>query len=118
MNAPANELAPACRLSPHIALQVADHDAALEFFKTFLRASIVERGEHESAVKCGDVTFHVEQAAAGKTFFELETDDLDATHAALERAGCNTTASRTPEGDPSWLVATPFGFRFHLYAPR
>ena len=109
---------PAFKLSPHISSLVSDHDGALELFEKLFGMSVEERGKTESAVKCGDMTFHVEESSAGQAFFEFTTDDLEAARAELERRGCKMKESQTPEGDRSWLVATPFGFRFHLYQPR
>lgn len=53
----------------------------------------------------------------GAAFFEFETDDLEATRRELLDGGCELTPATTSEGDDSYLVADPYGLRFHVYEP-
>ncbi len=103
--------------SPHIALQVDRLDEAVQFYIETLGMELVKRMDSEVVLRCGPMTFHIEDSPEGATFFEFETDDLEATRQQLLDDGCELTPVTTPEGGDSYLVADPYGARFHVYEP-
>jgi catechol 2,3-dioxygenase-like lactoylglutathione lyase family enzyme len=98
--------------SPHIAVQVTDFEKALEFYQSVLGMEIVEQGEDETSLRCGPITLHVENSPKGHTFFEFRVDDAEAAREELERAGCTTAPTHL---ERSYLVADPFGLKFHVW---
>ena len=103
--------------SPHIALQVTRLEQAVQFYVDTLGMELVERMDSEVVLRCGSMTFHIEESPQGATFFEFETDDLASTRHQLLDGGCAVTPVTTPEGGTSYLVADPYGMRFHIYEP-
>jgi catechol 2,3-dioxygenase-like lactoylglutathione lyase family enzyme len=103
--------------SPHVAMQVTDLDEAVEFYTETLGMELVERKDSEVVLRCGPMTFYIEESPQGATFFEFETDDLEQTRRELVDGGCRLTPVTTPEGDDSFLVSDPYGFRFHVFEP-
>jgi catechol 2,3-dioxygenase-like lactoylglutathione lyase family enzyme len=102
--------------SPHIAFQVTDYKKAIDFYEHTLGLPVDSRGETESALKAGGVTFYAEDSGRGLIHFEFKTDDLPAAKTHLEEAGCELRETRTPEGTTSYYVKDPYGMRFHLYS--
>jgi len=98
--------------SPHVAIQVRDFDKALEFYQNVLGMEIVEQREDETSLRCGPITFHVENSPAGHTFFEFVVEDAEEARRELERAGCKTAPTHL---ERSYMVADPFGFQFHIW---
>jgi catechol 2,3-dioxygenase-like lactoylglutathione lyase family enzyme len=98
--------------SPHIAVQVNDFEKALEFYQNVLGMEIVGTRDDETSLKCGPITFHVENSDRHSTFFEFIVEDAELAREELERAGCRTAPTHLPK---SYMVADPFGFKFHIW---
>lgn len=101
--------------SPHIAVQVSRYREAIRFYRDVLGMGLEHQGERESELTCGPITFHVEDAPSGHTFFEFKVSDLARARDVLVEAGCTLQATSTPEGDESYLVSDPYGLKFHLF---
>ncbi len=98
------------RFLPHIAVQVGNYTAAVEFLSEFLGMELIERGKQESQLRLGDVTFYVEDNDAGKVFFAFEVDSLSEMRTRLEGAGCRVTS----ENKEGVMFADPFGLNYFI----
>ena len=101
--------------SPHIAFQVKDYEAAIEFYEKMLGMEVVHTDENETEFRCGPITFYVERSDDCHTFFEFKVDNLQDAIMRLKRAGCKTRETSVPEGPRSYIVTDPYGMRFHLW---
>lgn len=101
--------------SPHIAVQVKDHEKAVGFYRDVLGMNVKGLEEGEAELGFGPVTFHVEESPEGRVFFELRVADLDEAVRRLEAAGCRISEASTPEGSKSCFAADPYGMRFHVF---
>ena len=106
------------RFSPHIAVQVSDYEQAIDFYTTVLGMKLISRGQQESELQLGEVTFHVEDAATRRVFLEFKVDDVEAARQALVDGGCKTVATRIPEGATSYLISDPYGLHFHIWQDK
>ena len=98
---------------PHIAFQVKNYDEAVDFYQKVLGLSFISRKENETILKCGDVTFYVENSPNGNTFLAFEVDNLEEARKALIAAG----AKVSEYVDGGYMVSDSFGLKFHL-SPR
>jgi catechol 2,3-dioxygenase-like lactoylglutathione lyase family enzyme len=105
----------AFEFSPHIAVEVKDWEKAVAFYRDVLGMELKRESKDEAELGCGLVTFYVENNPQQRTWLEFRVDDVEAAKAALEAAGCEARATRTPEGSTSYLVSDPFGLRFHIF---
>jgi catechol 2,3-dioxygenase-like lactoylglutathione lyase family enzyme len=101
--------------SPHIAFQVNNYDSAIEFYEKTMGMKIIESTENETAFRCGNITFYVENTPKGNTFFEFVVEDLEKARDLLEEQGCTIKETVTPEGNKSYFVFDPYGLKFHLW---
>lgn len=107
------------RLSPNIAIQVENFEAAHRFYKEVMGFELKEirpfESGREAVMKKEDVHFYFEDAAlrpAGKVFFEFETEDMAAAEKILVEAGCSIYLTFS---DYSKMVKDPYGMFFHLF---
>jgi catechol 2,3-dioxygenase-like lactoylglutathione lyase family enzyme len=96
----------------HIALEVGDIDAALEFYGTFLEFKL--RGKHETMafIDLGDQFIALskgrEQAKDDERHFGLVVDNKDAVRKILEQMGVKTASERFLD------FYDPWGNRFEI----
>ena len=103
--------------SPHIALQVHDHEAACDFYERVLGMQRVESvdgfcHDKEVAFRKDAVMFYVEEGISGSTFFEFRVEDMARAEAVLLDAGCVVTHEYNAK---SKMIADPYGLRFHIW---
>jgi catechol 2,3-dioxygenase-like lactoylglutathione lyase family enzyme len=95
---------------PHIAFQVRDYEKALEFYVTTMGMEIINKTDHETKLRCGNVTFYVENNPAGATFLAFQVDNLEACKERLSLAGC-MVVQYDAQG---LMVDDRFGMKFYL----
>ena len=98
--------------SPHIAFQVKDYDNAVRFYEQVMGMQILKRRENETEVKCGPITFYVEDSPGDTTFFDFSVTDIDRAKEVLAEAGCEVTHEYSAT---SCMIRDPYGMRFHLF---
>lgn len=106
----------AFRFSPHIAFQVRDYKNAVAFYESVMGMQVVNRGSRETELRCGDITFYVEDDPAGELYLEFSVDELSAAVQRLRENGCTLSEVDVPEvHGSSYIVRDPFGLKFHLF---
>lgn len=103
------------RFSPHIALDVRNKEAAVEFYRRALGMDLIEESDDETVLESGDISFHLQEAESPTVHLEFAVDDLDRTIEECTERGCRISETTIPEGDASFLVEDPFGTHYHLY---
>jgi predicted enzyme related to lactoylglutathione lyase len=103
--------------SPHIAVQVHDHEAACNFYERVLGMQRMHTADgscdgREVAFRKDAVMFYVEEGVKGATFFEFRVDDIIRAEAVLLEAGCVVTHQYN---EKSKMIADPYGLRFHIW---
>lgn len=101
--------------SPHIAIQVKNYEAAVDFYENILGLKLVHQDANESEFRCGGIALHVERNDDANTFFEFKVENIAEAVTQLKKIGCKVTGTSTPEGFQSYIVSDPFGMKFHLW---
>ncbi|MBI4040885.1 MAG: VOC family protein [Deltaproteobacteria bacterium] len=100
------------KLTKHIAFQVKNHKKAAKFYQNVLGMKLLKNKGKESELKCGDVTFYVEESNQNNTFFDFEVRNISEAKEKLISAGCKITQEYSQK---SIMVSDPFGLKFHLW---
>jgi catechol 2,3-dioxygenase-like lactoylglutathione lyase family enzyme len=97
--------------SPHVAVQVTNYDQAIDYYQNVMGMEVIARNDEEAELRCGEMTFHIENSMFGHVFFEFTVEDAEQARRELEAAGCTALPTHL-EG--SYLVSDPFGMRYHI----
>src|SRR5213083_1242444 len=95
--------------SPYVALQVKDHDKAVDFYKRVLGMEFIEAGNNDTYLKTGLMTFVFENNPGGahrNTFFEFKVDSVSEAKTLLETEGCSVLETYN---DKSIMFSDPYG---------
>jgi len=100
--------------SPYIAIQVAEHAKAVDFYKRVLGMEFVdERGTDAYLNKDGiNFVFENNPEGIGSVFFEFKTDNLAEAKETLLAEGCEITQEYN---EHSIMFSDPFGMNFHVW---
>ncbi|MBD8069881.1 DUF899 family protein [Bacillus sp. PS06] len=99
-------------LTNNIAIQVNNHEEAVEFYTNILGMEKVFTNHIETKLSIGGKNFYVEQSHDNKIFFELAVQDFAASKELLLSNGCKVT---TEHSEKSVMMSDPFGLHFHLF---
>lgn len=99
--------------SPYIAIQVRDHEKAVDFYKRVLGMEFIESKGNDTYLRKDDINFVFEKAEkAGAVFFEFKTDNLPEAKAVLEKEGCKVLQVYN---EHSAMFSDPYGMNFHVW---
>lgn len=99
--------------SPYIAIQVRDHDKAVDFYKRVLGMEFIDSKGNDTYLNKDGINFVFEKVEdAGAVFFEFRTDDLKEARKALEAEGCKVCQEYN---EHSIMFSDPFGMNFHVW---
>ncbi len=99
--------------SPYIAVQVQDHNRAVDFYKRVLGMDFIDSKGNDTYLNKDGINFVFENApSAGAVFFEFRTDNLTEAKKALENEGCRVTQVYN---EHSIMFSDPFGMNFHVW---
>jgi catechol 2,3-dioxygenase-like lactoylglutathione lyase family enzyme len=101
--------------SPYVALQVKDHDKAVDFYKRVLGMEFIEASDNDVYLKKDVITFVFENKPDGahkNTFFEFRVDDVNEAKTLLESEGCKVLQIYN---EKSIMFSDPYGMNFHIW---
>jgi len=101
--------------SPYIALQVKDHEKAIDFYKRVLGMEFIEESGNDIYLKKDSITFVFENNPDGahkNVFFEFHVESVKEAREILEREGCSILEEYN---DKSVMFSDPYGMRFHVW---
>ena len=94
-----------------MAIEISDHDKAVDFYRNVLGMEKTKSEKGETYLKCGPMNFCVGEGE-GRTFFEFKVDSVPEARKLLEDNGCKVTQVYN---EKSVMIADPYGFRFHIW---
>lgn len=99
--------------SPYIAIQVKEHDKAVDFYKRVLGMEFIDSKGSDTYLNKDGINFVFEKHdKPGAVFFEFRTDDLAEARTMLEAEGCKVTQKYN---EHSIMFSDPFGMNFHVW---
>ena len=99
--------------SPYIAIQVKDHQKAVEFYQRVLGMEYIDAKGNDTYLDKDGINFVFENApTAGAVFFEFKTDNLNEARQLLEKEGCKVLQVYN---EHSIMFSDPFGMNFHVW---
>ena len=100
--------------SPYIAIQVSDHQNAVDFYQKVLGMEFVDAKGNDAYLDKDGINFVFEnnEPGRGSVFFEFKTDNLAEAKETLEKEGCAVTQVYN---EHSMMFSDPFGMNFHVW---
>ena len=99
--------------SPYIAIQVKDHQKAVDFYQRVLGMEFKRARENDTYLNKDGINFVYENNPNGNgTFFEFKTDNLRDAKQLLEKEGCKVLQVYNQH---SIMFADPYGMNFHVW---
>lgn len=100
--------------SPYIAVQVQDHEKAVDFYKRVLGMEFIDSKDTDTYLDKDGINFVIENNSegAGAVFFEFKTDNLKEAREMLEKEGCTLTQEYN---EHSAMFSDPYGMNFHVW---
>ena len=101
--------------SPHIAVDVQDREQAVALYTAVLGMEVVDADPEEAVLRCGDITFYVQEAATPQVYLDFATEDLETLVASLRDSGCELREIGGDDADTGYMVDDGNGLCFHLF---
>ena len=102
------------QLSPCIAINIRQYEKAIAFYRDVLGFEVVKYSPRETHFRKGNTQFFIEldEARAGKVFFEFEVENFAEAEKLLREQGCQLISPFSPRNA---MFSDAFGMNFHVY---